>query len=142
MLSWKARLNLETGDWEEAYSIADNLLKNENQPAIIKITALIVVAKIIMRKGDKDVLALLLEAKTRSFKTMELQRVIPSMVALLEYEWLTGKTIIDQNDIEQTAVLMQQTGIDLEKNEFAFWMKKEGILLQAKELLRPMIQAV
>ena len=126
MLSWKARLNLETGDWEEAYSIADNLLKNENQPAIIKITALIVVAKIIMRKGDKDVLALLLEAKTRSFKTMELQRVIPSMAALLEYEWLTGKTIIDQDDIEQTAVLMQQTGIDLEKNEFAFWMKKAG----------------
>ena len=126
MLSWKARLNLETGHWEEACSIADNLLKNENQPAIIKITALIVVAKIIMRKEDKDVLALLLEAKTRSFKTMELQRVIPSMVALLEYEWLTGKTIIEQDDIEQTTVLIKQTGTDLEKNEFAFWMKKAG----------------
>jgi len=126
MLSWKARLNLETGNWIEACSIADNLLKNDNQPAIIKITALIVVAKILMRKGDKDVLTLLLEAKTRSFKTMELQRVIPLMVALLEYEWLTGKTIIEQNDIEQTTVLMQQTGIDLENNEFAFWMKKAG----------------
>lgn len=126
MLSWKARLNLETGNWREACSIADNLLKNENQPAIIKITALIVVAKILMRKGDKDVLPLLLEAKIKSFKTMELQRVIPSMTALLEYEWLTGKTIIEQNDIEQTTVLMQQTGIDLEKNEFAFWMKKAG----------------
>ena len=126
MLSWKARLYLETGNWKEAFSIADNLLKNENQPAIIKITALIVVAKILMRKGDKDVLPLLLEAKTKSFKTMELQRVIPSMAALLEHEWLTGKTIIEQNDIEQTTVLMQQTGIDLEKNEFAFWMKKAG----------------
>ena len=126
MLSWKARLNLETGNWKEACSIADNLLKNENQPAIIKITALIVVAKILMRKGDKDVVHLLLEAKTKSFKTMELQRVIPSMAALLEYEWLTGKTIIEQNDIEQTTVLMKQTGIDLEKNEFAFWMKKAG----------------
>jgi DNA-binding CsgD family transcriptional regulator len=126
MLSWKARLNLETGDWREACSIADNLLKNENQPAVIKITVLIVVAKVLMRKGEKDVLALLLEAKTRSFETMELQRVIPSMAALLEYEWLTGKTIIEQDDIEQTTVLMQQAGIDLEKNEFAFWMKKAG----------------
>ena len=126
MLSWKARLNLETGNWGEACSIADNLLKNENQPAIIKITALIVVAKILMRKGDKNALPHLLEAKIRSFKTMELQRIIPSMIALLEYEWLTGKTIIEQNDIEQTTVLMQQTGIDLEKNEFAFWMKKAG----------------
>uniref|UniRef100_UPI00374D0BDC helix-turn-helix domain-containing protein n=1 Tax=Mucilaginibacter sp. TaxID=1882438 RepID=UPI00374D0BDC len=34
--------------------------------------------------------------------------------------------IIEQNDIEQTTVLMKQTGIDLEKNEFAFWMKKAG----------------
>ncbi|MBC7390741.1 MAG: hypothetical protein H7329_16135, partial [Opitutaceae bacterium] len=126
MLSWKARLNLETGNWSEACSIADNLLKNESQPAIIKITALIVMAKLIMRKGDKDVLPLLLEAKTRSFKSMELQRVIPSMAALLEYEWLTGKTIIEPADIEQTTVLMKQTGIDLEKNEFAFWMKKAG----------------
>ena len=126
MLSWKARLNLETGNWGEACSIADNLLKNENQPAIIKITSLIVVAKILMRKGDKNALPHLLEAKIRSFKTMELQRIIPSMIALLEYEWLTGKTIIEQNDIEQTTVLMQQTGIDLEKNEFAFWMKKAG----------------
>ncbi len=126
MLSWKARLNLETGEWEEACSIADNLLKNENQPAIIKITALIVVAKIIMRKGDKDALPLLLEAKTRSFKTKELQRVIPSMAALLEYEWLTGKTIIENTDIEQTIVLMQHAGIDFEKNEFVFWMKKAG----------------
>jgi DNA-binding CsgD family transcriptional regulator len=135
VLSWKARLNLETGNWTEAFNIADNLLKNENQPAIIKITALIVVAKVLMRKGDKDVLALLLEAKSRSFKTMELQRVIPSMAALLEYEWLTGKTIIEQEDIEQTTVLMQQTGIDLEKNEFAFWMKKAGRhFVQGKEI--------
>ena len=28
MLSWKARLYLETGNWKEAYQIADNLLKN------------------------------------------------------------------------------------------------------------------
>ena len=126
MLSWKARLNLETGNWKEACSIADNLLKSENQPAIIKITALIVVVKILMRKGGKDIVPLLLEAKTRSFKTMELQRVIPLMAALLEYEWLTSKTIIEQDDIEQTIVLMKQTGTDLEKNEFAFWMKKAG----------------
>ena len=48
MLSWKARLNLETGNWKEACSIAENLLKNENQPAVIKITALVCFGK------DKD----------------------------------------------------------------------------------------
>lgn len=131
MLSWKARMNLETGDWAEACSIAEQLLKNENQPAIIKITALMVLAKVIMRRGEKDALTLLLEAKTMSFEMMELQRVIPSMVALLEYEWLTGEMIIKKDDIEQASALMRKAGIDLEKNEFAFWMKKqEGILFQ------------
>lgn len=115
----------EKGNWTEAWNIADNLLKNEAQPAIIKITALIVLAKVIMRRGEKDAFTLLPEAKAMSFETMELQRVIPSMVALLEYEWLTGKTIIEKDDIEQT-VLMQGTGINSEKNEFAFWMKKAG----------------
>ncbi|WP_170971075.1 helix-turn-helix transcriptional regulator [Ilyomonas limi] len=125
MLSWKARLELDKGNWTEAWNMADNLLKNEAQPAIIKITALIVLAKIIMRRG-KDALTLLQEAKTMAFETMELQRVIPAMVALLEYEWLTGKTIIEKDDIEQTSVFMQRAGIDSEKAEFLFWMRKAG----------------
>ena len=125
ILSWKARAELEKGNWTEAYNIADNLFKNENQPAIVKITTLIVLGKIMMRRG-KDALDLLVEAKTLSLKTMELQRIIHSMVALLEYEWLTGKTIIEKDDIEQTSMLMQHAGIGSEKNEFAFWAKKAG----------------
>jgi len=61
-----------------------------------------------------------------SFGMMELQRIIPSMVALLEYEWLTGKIIIEKEDIEQASALMQKSGINLEMAEFAFWMKKAG----------------
>ncbi len=138
MLSWKARLDLDKGNWTQARNLADNLLKNENQPAIIKITAFIVLAKIIMRRGEKDALTLLLKAKAMSFETMELQRVIPSMVALLEYEWLTGKTIIEKNDIDQTSRLMQRAGIDWEKNEFAFWMKIAGRhLVPAQEIAEP-----
>ena len=126
MLSWKARLNFETGNWILARNIAENLLKNEAEPSIIKITLLIVLARITMRRGEKDAVSLLLEAKTQAFETKELQRVIPSMVALLEYEWLTGITIIEKNDIEHASVLMQCAGINLEIAEFAFWMKKAG----------------
>ena len=126
LLSWKARLLLETGEWTKACSMADAILNIENLPVISKIIALIVIAKIAMRKGEKDALALLLEVKRISFETMELQRVIPSMVALLEYEWLTEKAIIEQDEIEKTAALMQKSGIDSEKAEFGFWMKKAG----------------
>ncbi len=136
MLSWKARLDLESGNWSGAQAIADNLLKNENQPAIIKIPALIVIGKIKIRKGEKDALPLLMNAKVMAFETMELQRIIPLMVALLEYEWLTGKTIIEKNDLDQTFLLLQGAGIDWDKNEFAFWMKKAGRhLVSNKEII-------
>ncbi len=42
----------------------------------------------------------LLQAKTKAFETMELQRIIPSLTALLEYEWLTGKIFIVNKDLE------------------------------------------
>lgn len=125
MSSLKAKLDIETGNWIEAWNLADDIIKDDNQAAIIKITALIVLAKIMMRRGE-DSLSLLLDAKKLSFETMELQNIIPSMVGLLEYEWLTGKTIIETNDIERTFALMQHAGTDSEKNEFAFWMKKAG----------------
>ncbi len=125
MLSWRARLELDTGNWTEAQNIADDILKNENQPAITKISALIVLGKIAMRRGE-DALPLLLEAKALSFEMGELQRIIPLMVALLEYEWLTGKSIIKEDDIEKTSMLMRHAGIDSEKDEFTFWMKKAG----------------
>jgi hypothetical protein len=60
MLSLKASLNLESGDWKKAYGIADNLLKNETQSPSFTIGALIVVATIKMRTSDTDTLSLLL----------------------------------------------------------------------------------
>ncbi len=131
MSSWNARLHLETGNWAMARSIADNLIKYENQLTIIKITVLIVLAKTIMREGEKDAIPFLFEAKALAFETAELQRIIPSMVALLEYEWLSGKAVVQRDDIEKTFVLIDKAGIDSEKNEFMFWMAKAGRKLYA-----------
>ena len=86
LLAYKARLNLEIGKWDEAYRIADNLIKNEDQSAIVKIWALIVLATIKMRRGEADLLPFLLEAKEKAFETMESTKIIPALIALLEYE--------------------------------------------------------
>lgn len=125
LLSQKAKLELEKGNLPEAWKIADNLLKNENQPHVIKITTLNVLARIAMRRGD-DALALLPEVKTMSFAMMEPQRVIAAMATLFEYEWLTGKTVIEKDDIEQTSALIPINGMDVEKSELTFWMLKAG----------------
>ena len=124
MLSWKARLLLETGHWQQAYSIADNLMKNESQPPVVRISALAVVATIGMRRGSELVLPILQESKTRSFEAMELQRIVPAMAALLEYEWINETICIDPADINNTIQLINQSDNFFEKNVFAFWLRK------------------
>ncbi len=124
MLSVKARLYLETGYWDEAYRIADNLIKNEEQAPLAKIGALTVVAKIKIRRGDTDALPLLLEAKAIAFETMELHRIIPVLVALLEYEWITGKDFIEKAALDHVLHMVKQMGNVYENNELAFWLLK------------------
>jgi predicted ATPase/DNA-binding CsgD family transcriptional regulator len=135
MLSLKAHLNLETGHWDKAYSIADGLLNNEEKPRAFKIGALIVIGSIKMRRGDDDALPILLQAKTRAFETKELQRIIPSLTALLEYEWLTGSMIIEREKLDQITGTIEQSIDAVIKSEFAFWLwKARKEYLDLKEL--------
>lgn len=125
LLSLKALLNFEIGNWEEAYTEASKLLKNESLSMAVTIIILIITASIKMRRGDEDdPLPLLLEAKTKAFEIMEMQRIIPSLVALMEYEWLTGKTVIDEKDIDYAKGNIKRSIDNIENNEFAFWLLK------------------
>ena len=124
MLGWKARLNLETGNWNEAFTIADNLLKKENLPPVIKIGALTVVATIKIRKGEQDPLSLLLEAKKLAFVTTELQRIVPALIALLEYEWVSGKRCIEQEVLHETMNMFLHLEKSSELCRFFFWLNK------------------
>lgn len=124
MLSAKARLTLETGHWDEATQIATSLLVNDQQTSIIKIISLTVLALIRMRRGEPDVLALLMEAKEKAFQTHELQRMIPAMVALLEYEWITSTILIEPKDIQELIRLIEQSSHPAQNSEFAFWLRK------------------
>jgi DNA-binding CsgD family transcriptional regulator/tetratricopeptide (TPR) repeat protein len=126
MLSWKARLYFEAGQWIAAEDIAGKLFEDFNQPPITRITIAVVLARIYMRQGSKDVTPYLAEAKKMAFDTMELQRIIPVMVALLEYEWLKPSAGIDTGDLEKCLVLLKRTGRPAEKNELAFWLTRTG----------------
>jgi DNA-binding CsgD family transcriptional regulator len=121
LLSWKARLNVETGCWQQAYTIAESLLKNESQSFTVKIVTLPVVAKIKMRRGQPDAVSLLLEAKTMAFETRELQRILPVMTGLLEYEWVTGQNFIEPEAIDSTINMINGRD-NFCNNEFAFWL--------------------
>ena len=124
MLSLKSFVKLETGEWNEAYTIADNLIKNEDKPRAFKISALLVAAKINFRSAKGDAAPLLQRAKTEAFKTMELQRIIPTLITLLEYEWLTGKPQMETEDLDRVINRIDQSIYAAENSELAFWLFK------------------
>jgi DNA-binding CsgD family transcriptional regulator len=122
ILVYKARMWMETGNWNEAYVIADDLIKDPYLRPISKIGALVIAATIKMRRGENDFLPLLVEARAKAFETMEAQRIIPVLVAFMEYEWLTGTTFIKKEDLTIALKLLDFAANLYEKSEFDFWL--------------------
>jgi len=124
ILSTKAWLYLDTGHWDDALRIANSLVANTDQLALAKSIAVVVIAKIKIRRGHKDIRPLLIEAKSNAFETNEAQAIIPLLSALLEYEWLTGERFIDETDLDY-AVKGSANRIRIYDNsEFVFWLMK------------------
>jgi hypothetical protein len=124
LLIYKARLLLETGNWGEAFGIADNFIKNEEQSPIIKTGPRVVVATIQMRRGNGDALPLLLEAKEAAFQTGELARILPAMIALLEYEWITDQQLVEKVDLDYVLNATKHKGNIYENSAFGYWLLK------------------
>lgn len=132
MLQCKAKVYLETGRWDEAVVIAGRLSNISPLASIVKMGAYTILAVIqIRRHGGNEVPALLQDATALAFKANELQRILPVMTALLEFEWLTGKTFIDDDNVSLTINLVQQGGLDFEISGFAYWLyKARGRLIE------------
>jgi ATP/maltotriose-dependent transcriptional regulator MalT len=126
MLSVKALVELETGDWKKAYSIAERLLNAEQHLSTFTISLWNVMATIKMRSGEEDAVETLFDSTKEAFASTELQRIIPTMVSSLEYEWLTGKPFIKKEDFDRAAAMIRESIYTIEKNEFFFWAQKAG----------------
>ncbi len=124
MLSWKARLYLEQGLWDKAASIAGDLLRNPRHPSIVRIGALVVLGKLLLRKGKDGALDLLKEATTLASSTLEVQRIVPVATALLEYRWIHGITDEFNEIIELAGQLLQQQDNPWYISEFNYWKHK------------------
>ena len=121
---WQCRLFHETGNWKEAYDVGEKLIDNEHLFPISRIGALVIVATIKMRTGAKDAIPLLMEAKKLAFETKELQRIIPVLIALLEYEWITGKSFIDASSLKKMVRNYMRFNKLSYKSRLYFWLRK------------------
>jgi ATP/maltotriose-dependent transcriptional regulator MalT len=93
MQSERIKLLLNTGQVEEAESSAI-ALAYENHPPMVRIAALVVLARIRTRTGNFDeARKLIAEARSLASLTGEAQRIVPVIVAQLELSWIAGDDI-------------------------------------------------
>lgn len=90
--AYRARFDLDRGDWERAAQCAGLLANRAGSSAITRIPALVVLAQAKMRRGEDGVDALLDEALQLALPTGELQRIERVILARAEYAWHRGNT--------------------------------------------------
>ena len=54
----------------------------------------------------------------------ELRSIVPTFVALLEYEWIYGIPVAEQTVLNELIQTVARTGNEHENSEFAFWLRK------------------
>ena len=77
-----------------------------------------------MRRGEDDALRQLTDAKTTASESMESQRILPVLSAILEYEWITGSTVIDDKILDAAKATIAGSETIYGNREFVFWLRK------------------
>ena len=120
----RSKVFLDTGNWDQAMSIGKNLIKDPSQSATIKIGSLTNSGIIAIRRGIHDALTYLFDARSFALKTKEYQCIMPVMIAFLEYEWLTGKKILSEEELDLCTSLIKRIDNIFLNSEFVFWLQK------------------
>lgn len=84
----ECRLDLELGQWTAATNIAMQLAQRGSAMPVSRLPALVVLARLRMRRGDPGVGEALAEATALARATGELQRLAPVAIAHAEAAWL------------------------------------------------------
>jgi Bacterial regulatory proteins, luxR family. len=90
MLACRAHVRFERGDWTQAADDAASVLEQARAPAVCRIEAMVVLARVRMHRGESGWESLLDEARDLALPTGERQRVMPVACARAESAWLLG----------------------------------------------------
>lgn len=91
-LACRANVRFDRGEWADAVDDASSVLGNARSPAVCRIHAMVVLARVRMHRQEPGWEALLDEARGLALPTGERQRVMPVACARAESAWLLGNT--------------------------------------------------
>ncbi len=122
-----AQLRMKQGRLEEAETISEGVLELESQTLLMKLPALLVLARVQSRLGKPDAKETLDKALADALSTAEVQYFLPARLSLVEEAWLKGH---HEKATEQLEELLssdiQYTGTWREA-ELALWLHRYGI---------------
>lgn len=93
----RAETLLAQGEWDAAAEAAELISQDIKIAAVARIPALVVLARVRLRRGDPGVSKALNEATELAFASGEAQRISPVVAARAEAAWLAG-TLADSLD--------------------------------------------
>jgi len=127
LLGWRARVQLERGDWDAAGATAESVVGKPRLAAPSRITPLAVLGRLRARRGEGEVWPVLDSALELAQATGELQRLATVAVARAEALWLEGQTGRVETETQQTLELALRYDDRWSAGELFVWRRRAGI---------------
>lgn len=122
----RARIRFDQGEWAVALEEALAVLDDPTTPALLRIPAQVVVARIRTRRGEPDASTILGEAREVAATSQELQWMAPVAAALSEAAWLTGRHADVAKEAGPGYELAQERGDAWAIGELGLWLWRAG----------------
>jgi DNA-binding CsgD family transcriptional regulator len=116
-------LKLATGHWEEAVRAAES---GTDAPASIRSPALIILARVRLRRGQPGAAELVRQAWEVAEELQELQRAGPAAAVRAEAAWLHGGDPGAVAALEKTYAEARRLHVPRLRDELAYWMTRLG----------------
>jgi DNA-binding CsgD family transcriptional regulator/tetratricopeptide (TPR) repeat protein len=117
------------GEWDLAESISRDVLDRTAVIATSLATAAMTLAKTLVRRGESDAEAWVLEAMARAERAEEIQRLGPAAAVMVEYHWLGGN--VSQRQLERAVEirdLCYELGSHWLGAELGQWLRIAGLV--------------
>jgi DNA-binding CsgD family transcriptional regulator/tetratricopeptide (TPR) repeat protein len=137
LLSYRARLLLVDGRWDEAAEAAAGVLRVRRNSIAPHVYALCVLGLVRARRGDPGAQPLLDEGWELAEPTGEPSRLGPPAVARAEAAWLTGHSEAVAAATEAALALAIDRSDLLLAGELELWRGRAGLPRTAPELIEP-----
>jgi predicted ATPase/DNA-binding CsgD family transcriptional regulator len=133
MTASRAETLLAQGEWDAAAEAAALISQDIKIAAVARIPALVVLARVRLRRGDPGVSQALDEAAELAFASGEVQRISPVVAARAEAAWLEGTLADSLDEIARGYKMTCKISDRWMQGELAFWLWRAGRLKEIPE---------